>query len=200
MGLSSLESYSMKERFCARELYTAKMTSERIINSPPTNGSLLLTSTSATMSLSRTKNYTPFDVSWFNDPILPTISRNQSSRFGLITPRCDRFRFPYVITHDPLNRMNVKEHDNTVTATFDLPGMKREDVTMDLHNGYLTVSSGGSTSNTRKEAGYVVRERASGGFSRSLRLPNGTEVRTAGTPTGIRLLILVESLRISKPP
>jgi HSP20 family protein len=82
-----------------------------------------------------------------------------------------------------LIRMDLRENadGNTVTATFDLPGLKKEDVQIDIHNGLLTVSGelGGSTSE-KAEGGYAVRERRCGKFSRSLRLPQG--IKVSGNP------------------
>jgi len=63
-----------------------------------------------------------------------------------------------------------------VTATFDLPGLKSEDVTIDVHHNRVTVSGESTTSNDREEDGYAVRERHYGKFSRTLQLPFGTKV------------------------
>ncbi|TDL25108.1 small heat shock protein [Rickenella mellea] len=63
--------------------------------------------------------------------------------------------------------------DNKVTATFELPGLKKEDVTIDVHNNRLIVSGEYSSSNEEEKEGYVVRERREGKFSRTLPLPAG---------------------------
>lgn len=65
---------------------------------------------------------------------------------------------------------------NLVTATFDLPGLKKEDVIIDVHNNRLVVSGTTVISNEANQDGWVVRERRSGKFSRSLPLPAGTQV------------------------
>ncbi|KZV78964.1 HSP20-like chaperone [Exidia glandulosa HHB12029] len=72
-------------------------------------------------------------------------------------------------------RMDVHESKDTnlVTATFELPGLKKDDVTIDVHNGRLTVSGAVNTSSEETKDGYVVRERRSGKFSRELPLPQG---------------------------
>lgn len=68
-------------------------------------------------------------------------------------------------------------HENTQTgqveATFELPGLKKDDVNIDVHNNRLTVSGESTQSTERDEAGYAVRERRFGKFSRSLQLPPG---------------------------
>ena len=74
--------------------------------------------------------------------------------------------------------MDVHEdtNKNTVTATFELPGLKKEDVQIDLHNNVLTVSGETRISSERDENGYAVRERRYGKFSRSLGVPSGLQV------------------------
>ena len=63
-----------------------------------------------------------------------------------------------------------------MTATFELPGLKSEDVTIDFHHNRLTVSGESSASNSHEEDGYAVRERRYGKFSRTLQVPFGTKV------------------------
>jgi HSP20 family protein len=79
-----------------------------------------------------------------------------------------------------MHRMDV-HHDkdtNSVNVTFDLPGMQKEDVSIDVHNNVLTVSGENRAISERSEAGYVVRERRYGKFTRSLALPQGLKVST----------------------
>jgi len=78
----------------------------------------------------------------------------------------------------PSRRLDI-HHDekaNTVTATFDLPGMQKEDVTIDVHNNILTVSGETKVASDRDEEGYTLRERRCGKFSRSMSLPQGVKV------------------------
>ena len=62
---------------------------------------------------------------------------------------------------------------NTVTATFELPGLKKDDVNIDVHNNILTVSGESKVDENRDENGWAVRERRYGKFSRSVPLPQG---------------------------
>ncbi|KAG9318943.1 small heat shock protein [Chiua virens] len=76
-------------------------------------------------------------------------------------------------------RMDVFENaeNNTVTATFDLPGVKREDVNIDVNQNRLIISGQASASQEQvDESGYTVRERSWGKFSRSLMLPQGIKI------------------------
>ena len=72
-------------------------------------------------------------------------------------------------------RMDLHEdaEKNLVTATFELPGLKKEDISIDVHNGRLTVSAESKLSAEHNENGYAVRERRYGKLSRTLQLPQG---------------------------
>ncbi len=74
--------------------------------------------------------------------------------------------------------MDIRHDDkaNTVTATFELPGLQKEDVSIDIHNNILNVSGETKGTTERDEEGYTLRERRYGKFSRSLSLPQGTKV------------------------
>ncbi|MCL6358424.1 Hsp20/alpha crystallin family protein, partial [Pectobacterium parmentieri] len=74
-------------------------------------------------------------------------------------------------------RMDLHEDskNNVVTATFELPGLKKDDVNIDVNDGRLTVSAEAKTSSERDEGGYAIRERSSGKLSRTLQLPAGIQ-------------------------
>ncbi|KAJ7882104.1 HSP20-like chaperone [Mycena leptocephala] len=81
-------------------------------------------------------------------------------------------------------RMDLHENaeSNTVTASFELPGMKKEDVQIDAQNGWLSVSAESKMPETHDKDRYAIRERRFGKFSRTLQLPHGvkeTEVKAA---------------------
>lgn len=86
-------------------------------------------------------------------------------------------------------RMDVHEdaEKNLVTATFELPGLRKEDVNIDVHNNQLTVSGETKQDASREENGYAVRERRYGKFSRTIPLPQGVkpEEIKAGLENGI---------------
>jgi HSP20 family protein len=72
----------------------------------------------------------------------------------------------------------VKEGpEGTMTASFELPGMSKDDVNIELHGDRLTISGETKSSSERTEnESYVIRERRFGKFSQSLPVPEGTEV------------------------
>jgi HSP20 family protein len=72
--------------------------------------------------------------------------------------------------------LHEDEKNNQVTATFELPGLKKEDVHVDVHDGRLSVSGESRAETEREQNGYAVRERRFGRFARSLQLPQGVKV------------------------
>lgn len=69
-----------------------------------------------------------------------------------------------------LMRMDVKENENGYTADIDLPGCKKEDISIELNNGCLTVTAKRHYEEEEKdgEGSFIRRERFSGECSRSL--------------------------------
>ena len=68
-----------------------------------------------------------------------------------------------------LMNTDIKENDNDYELTMNLPGVKKEDVTAELKDGYLTIHA---TSNQNKDekdedGKYIRRERYSGSCNRS---------------------------------
>ncbi|KAF8996913.1 HSP20-like chaperone [Cyathus striatus] len=74
-------------------------------------------------------------------------------------------------------RMDLHEdtEKNLVTASFEFPGLKKEDIQLDLHDGRLVVSAERRISSEHSQDGYAVRERQYGKFSRALKLPKGVK-------------------------
>ncbi len=64
---------------------------------------------------------------------------------------------------------DVKEHEDHYDVQIDLPGFKKEDINVELNNGYLTVTANkGHEQEEKDKAGKIIRqERYSGMMSRS---------------------------------
>ncbi|KAG2112497.1 HSP20-like chaperone [Suillus cothurnatus] len=75
-------------------------------------------------------------------------------------------------------RMDLHENTETktVTATFELPGIKQEDVNVEAHGNRLTISGESKRSDNYNKGSYVVQERSYGKFSRTLQIPQGIKV------------------------
>ncbi|KAF7367982.1 SHSP domain-containing protein [Mycena sanguinolenta] len=72
-------------------------------------------------------------------------------------------------------RMDLHENaeNNTVTATFELPGIKKEDVHIETLPGRLRISAESKMSEEREKDGYAIRERRFGKYARTLQIPQG---------------------------
>ncbi len=66
-------------------------------------------------------------------------------------------------------KTDVKESDDAYTVDIELPGFKKEDVSVRFENGTLTVTATKADNNDQKDekGAYVRRERYSGSCSRS---------------------------------
>lgn len=66
---------------------------------------------------------------------------------------------------------------NTLTASFELPGMSKEDVHISAYDGRLRVTGETKIPDDHQEiCGCIVKERRYGKFSRTLQLPYGVRV------------------------
>ncbi len=71
--------------------------------------------------------------------------------------------------------VDIHDNDSNYTIKVDLPGVKKEDVNVQLHDGVLTIEASHSEENEEKKDGKVVlKERRTGKFMRSFSL--GPEV------------------------
>ncbi|KAF5324879.1 hypothetical protein D9611_004211 [Ephemerocybe angulata] len=75
----------------------------------------------------------------------------------------------------PKMDLHEDSEKNLVTATFELPGLKKEDVNINVDNNRLTVSGETHQDKEYDENGYAVKERRYGTFSRTLQLPQGVQ-------------------------
>ena len=71
--------------------------------------------------------------------------------------------------------MDLVETDDHLVLKADLPGMSKEDVNLEIKDNVLTVSGERKAEHEKKADGYYRIERAFGGFSRSLTLPQGVD-------------------------
>ena len=68
-----------------------------------------------------------------------------------------------------LMKTDVRETENTYEVDIDLPGFKKDEIKVDLKNGYLTVSAAKGLGKDQKdqEGKYIRQERYAGACSRS---------------------------------
>ena len=82
----------------------------------------------------------------------------------------DMFTSPFFTNRsDMAMKTDITEKDGSYMLDMELPGCKKEDIHLELNDGYLNVSASHNTSKDEKDdKGNVIRqERYSGTFSRS---------------------------------
>ena len=95
---------------------------------------------------------------FFNDPF----------EMNMLLPRG---RDPLYGKHSKnLMKTDVRETEGSYELDIDLPGFKKEDVNVELKNGYLTIAASKSLDKDEKDqkGRYIRQERYAGAMSRSL--------------------------------
>ena len=91
--------------------------------------------------------------------------------------------------------MDLVDEKGEYVLRADLPGLKKEDVKVDVEDGVLTVSGERKSEHEEKERGYQRFERRFGGFRRSLTLPDGVDTKSISATVSEGVL----EVRIPKP-
>lgn len=91
--------------------------------------------------------------------------------------------------------MDLVETQDDFVLKADLPGIREDDVGIELEKNVLTISGERRTEHEERHEGYYRVERATGSFSRSLSLPEGIdpEAVSASFENGVL------TVRIPKP-
>jgi HSP20 family protein len=96
--------------------------------------------------------------------------------------------------------MDLVETEGDFVLKADLPGLKEDDVTIEVEENVLTVSGERKSEHEDKREGYVRVERSYGSFRRSLTLPKGVDAEavTANFENGV-LEVHIPKPEESKP-
>ena len=77
------------------------------------------------------------------------------------------------------NRMmktDIREKDDNYEVSVDLPGFKKEEITVELDNGYLTISAAKGIDKDENKKGKLIRqERYAGSMTRSFYIGDNVE-------------------------
>jgi HSP20 family protein len=72
-------------------------------------------------------------------------------------------------------RADAYEQEGALVITADLPGVKKDDITITISDGVLLIAGERTEEKEAAEAQYYASERFSGRFSRSVALPDGVD-------------------------
>ena len=81
----------------------------------------------------------------------------------------DMFDDSFFRSYNGYMKTDIKEVDNQYVLDIEMPGFNKKDISVELIDGYLTISGNKSTNNDEKDTkGNIIRqERYSGSYSRS---------------------------------
>ena len=69
-------------------------------------------------------------------------------------------------------KIDVEDHTDSYRIDAELPGVKKEEISLDLNDGRLSITIQHEESNEEKSKNYVHRERRVGSMQRSIYLAN----------------------------
>ena len=73
-------------------------------------------------------------------------------------------------------KTDVREKDDNYEVSVDLPGFKKEEITVELDNGYLTISAAKGLDKDENKKGKLIRqERYAGSMTRSFYIGDNVE-------------------------
>jgi HSP20 family protein len=101
------------------------------------------------------------------------------AELGELRSRFDRIFDEWTTGHERAwtPAIDVVREDDHLVVRADLPGMKPEEVKIEVEDDILTVSGEHRESKEDKDKHYVRRERRYGSFSRSMALPGGVDAK-----------------------
>ena len=89
--------------------------------------------------------------------------------------------FDRMFTHDSprlssaqscMPAVDVTETETEFLLSADMPGLDKKDVSIDIHDGVITIKGESAIDNEKSTDDYRIRERQFGSFNRSFRLPD----------------------------
>jgi len=92
----------------------------------------------------------------------------------LFEPSLPAFALPDTIGWAP--QIDVFERDHQLVTKIDLPGLKKDDVKVEVDDGYLAISGERKSESEEKKDNVYRRERSFGNFYRAVPLPEGVKL------------------------
>ena len=130
--------------------------------------------------------------------LVPFVSHNELSKDENVFDRLmNVFDEPFMQSfHMPDFKVDVKDNGESYDLTAELPGLKKEDISLTYENNYLTIATKNEQSKDEKDdkGNYVRRERGTSSMSRSFFIDNIDEAKaTADYKDGILSVHLPKS-------
>ena len=100
--------------------------------------------------------------------LIPSRTRNLDRVFNDLL-EFPVFRFENSSSLTP--RVNIRENDDQIAMTFEVPGMERDEIKISVKDHVLTISGERQTESEERGNGFVRTEFQTGSFKRSFTLP-----------------------------
>ena len=100
------------------------------------------------------------------EPVFPSLGRLFSDAWS---------RWPHEETGLMAPALDVSEDEEALTVSAELPGLKKEDVKIQVDGGVLSISGEKTEESEEKGRTFHRRERRHGAFHRSVTLPSGVD-------------------------
>ena len=115
--------------------------------------------------------------------------------------------FDSMFTHDSprlslaqscMPAVDVTETETEFLLSADMPGLDKKDMSIDIHDGVITIKGESAIDNEKSTDDYRIRERQLGAFNRSFRLPdNVNEVKVAAKfKNGVLMITLPKAKEV----
>ena len=115
--------------------------------------------------------------------------------------------FDSMFTHDSqrlslaqscMPAVDVTETETEFLLSADMPGLDKKDMSIDIHDGVITIKGESAINNEKSTDDYRIRERQLGSFNRSFRLPdNVNEVKVAAKfKNGVLMITLPKAKEV----
>ncbi|HOQ75375.1 MAG TPA: Hsp20/alpha crystallin family protein [Thermoclostridium sp.] len=95
--------------------------------------------------------------------------------FGIDRFFNDFFRDPFFSRFSPFAspiRADVKENDREYIVEAEMPGVRKEDISIEISDDVLTLGVDTKKEVNEESEGYIYRERSTGSFKRSFHIQN----------------------------
>ena len=96
--------------------------------------------------------------------------------------------------------VEVEEKEGVFRVRVELPGLKKEEVKVDLAEGVLTIEGERKHEEQRKEKDYYRTERSYGRFARTITLPEGAQLDTAKATFADGMLEITMKVKAPESP
>ncbi len=117
-------------------------------------------------------------------------------------PRSTLQRVPRNVVDTPLApRVDVTGHDDRYEFVVELPGFTKDDVTVSVEDGYLTIEASKESDASKASEGRVIlRERRSGGYVRKFHVGEDVDSDSVSAKFADGLLNITVPLLVAEEP